>query len=432
MQGQPYMNSASTMQTGRMNRPPVKVGPMLKKKRKQQRHWKSLPTADAVVTDQCVLWRQFTIPNSSDDNNNDNQLANGTVAHFEVEFTDMHGRLVRCWTDNTRYLCSQVRRGDHVTVWYVPDDDVSLIRVPWMRARGDEGKESPYAKRWTRRRYPDNGWSEGRPPVEAPDGQDDESWCEPGTFGDAMAHSDWGREYWRCMPMMWYSPWVFGDAANPERYTWSDVQYFKNNNRYLLRPVATLLALLCVYSLLPLWIISTFSTPRDPGHPWDYISIAVGVLVIVGYLCYVAVTRRDDGETMRAVLSRGHILRWYPPRVFEYPQEVRAHVAEVIRVPLFANGGEVPFFTGMYRDFEDMYDRPCLRYCGDGWMALAVYPGLRGGERRWAFADPECYESYLADGEEPPVRPGDEVVLRLGREETERNINPWLVHSLGA
>lgn len=36
-----------------------------------------------------------------------------------------------------------------MTVWYVPDDDVSRIRVPWMRARGDEGKESPYAKRRT-------------------------------------------------------------------------------------------------------------------------------------------------------------------------------------------------------------------------------------------------------------------------------------------
>lgn len=104
---------------------------MLKKKRKQQRHWKSLPTADAVVTDQCVLWRQFIFAINTLGTDNDNhQLVSGTVAHFEVEFTDGQGRTVRCWTDGTRYLCSQVRRGDHVTVWYVPDDDVSRSGCP--------------------------------------------------------------------------------------------------------------------------------------------------------------------------------------------------------------------------------------------------------------------------------------------------------------
>ncbi len=424
------------MQPGRMNRPPVKVGPMLKKKRSRQRHWRDLPTADAVVTDQCVLWRQFVVPHSlfdDDEVETGDRMANGSVAHFEVEFTDGRGRLVRCWTDNTLYLCSQVRRGDHVTVWYVPDDDVSLIRVPRMRARGDEGGESPYAKRRTVQSMGKSEAlrkSENLPPMRVLDGSDDEAWCEPGTFGDAMAHSEWGREYWRCMPAMWYSPWVFGDASAPERYTWSDVRYFKSANRELRRSVAKLIALLVGCSLVPFWFLLAPDT--SDFHPWDYIFIVVGVVVTVLYLCYVVAIRRDDRRTMRAVLSRGHILRWYPPRASEYPREAGARVAEVIRVPLFANGGEVPVFTGMYRDYNDMYDRPCLRYCGDGWMALVVYTGIHAGERRWAFADPECYESYLADGEEPPVRPGDEVVVRLGREEAERNINPWLVHSLRA
>lgn len=67
-----------------------------------------------MVTDQCVLWRQFVVPHSlldDDEVETGDRLASGSVAHFDVEFTDGRGRLVRCWTDNTLYLCSQVRRG---------------------------------------------------------------------------------------------------------------------------------------------------------------------------------------------------------------------------------------------------------------------------------------------------------------------------------
>ncbi len=418
----------------------VRQGPLcrLRDKRRRGAHWKKLPTADAVVTDQCVLWRQFIFDINLLGGGEDNQqLVSGTVAHFEVEFTDERGRAVRCWTDGTLYLCSQVRRGDHVTVWYVPDDDVSLIRVPRMRARDDEGKESPYAKRSSARRH--NGstkWLEQFekiPPVSAPDGSDDELWCEPGTFGDVMAHSEWGREYWRCMPTMWYSPWVFGDTANPERYAKADFRCFKNNNPELMEPARLMLTVAIPSLFLVLLLMICLWGKETSSSLCVYASYAVLALVaIVAFLCYAGFQRRKDAKTISAVLSRGHILRRHPCLAGCYPDEVRAHVAEVIRIPLFDDEGGVPLLSWKQRSFKDIYDQTCLRYCGDGWMALVVYPGLHGGERRWAFADPECYESYLADGEEPPVRPGDEVVVRLGREETERNINPWLVHSLRA
>ena len=392
-------------------------------KRKREEHWGELPQADAVVTDQCVLWKQTINPSMTR-----SQLSSCTTAHFEVEFADAQGRMVRCWTGDTPYPCSQVRRGDHVTVWYVPDDDVSRVRVPLLRPRGDTERDSPYQKRRITMRTSDLSRLSGRPPEGV---SDEEMWCEPGSFGDLASHSDWGREYWRCVPMMWYSPWVFGTADSPERYTKADLRYFKKTNQ---DTWGCGLDLFCIFLFSGLWIllIGPFVKSWRFGKSdmmWVWVAVIVLALFVAVFVAMLAEGWNDDRRLMEDARARGRILRRHPHDSDSYPEEVRAHVAEVVRVPLFANGGEVPKVGNRLHANKTAKDIDYgVHYCGAGWMALVVYPGASRPERRWAFADPECYESYLAQGEEPPVRPGDEVVVRVGHEDTKRVIDPWLVY----
>ena len=367
-------------------------------KRKMEERWKELPQADAVVTDQCVLWKQ-TIDQFGDRD----QLFSCTTAHFEVEFADARGRAVRCWTDGTPYLCSQVRRGDHMTVWYVPDDDVSRVRVVRALAEGDAGEgRSPYTKRVGGYTMFDH---ENLPPSKV---SEEELWCEPGTFGDLAPHSGWGAEYWRCMPLMCCARWLFGSAASPERYTDADLRRFRNENgrqgRLGCLPggLGTSFAFMCV----------AFLARREEIVPWVMFGLGVATLVItlVVEALFVFAARRDAGRLVPGVVGRGRVLRVGMP-CFRYREEdqARGRVAEVVKVPLFSNGGRIP------RDDEDG-GGVRLAYCGDGYMALVDYAGPGGAERRWAFGDPRCYESYLADGQEPPVAVGDEVVVQWGSE----------------
>ena len=187
MMQQAYDQRPADGQQGYPNSASPSVGDMLAGKERMAGSPGVLPQADAVVIDQCVLWKQYMYSFSYYDHDNGDHVGKGTEAHFRVEFADARGRTVRCWTDGTPYLCSQVRRGDRMTVWYVPDEDVSRVRVVRAVAEGDAGEgRSPYTKRV----------GEGSffaiadmPPSKV---SEEELWCEPGTFGGLAPHSGWG------------------------------------------------------------------------------------------------------------------------------------------------------------------------------------------------------------------------------------------------
>ncbi len=170
-------------------------------------------------------------------------------------------------------------------------------------------------------------------------------------------------------------------------------------------------------------------------------SVLIFVVTLVVEAAFVFAARRDAARLVPGVVGRGRVLRVGMP-CFRYREEdqARGRVAGVVRVPLFSNGGRIP------RDDEDG-GGVRLVYCGDGYMALVDYAGPDGPERRWAFGDPRCYESYLADGQDPPVAVGDEVVVQWGSEtitvwgehptkaipdQKQLFVYPTLVHSLRA
>ena len=417
----------------------VNVSDLLRGKENQAKAWRALPTADAVVTDQCVLWKQYDFKPSGGDSFGGYYTGKGAESHFEVEFTDGQGRTVRCWTDGTPYLCSQVRRGDHVTVWYVPDDDVSRIRVPAVLAKGDtENGWSPYVKRRGKYTMFDE---EDFPPSEVPD---QEMACEPGTFGDAASHSEWGAEYWRCMPLMCCARWLFGDAANPERYTGADLRRYGNDSG---RREATGCGFEGGFAgvgiAIALFVCAPLFGRNDKDFFWMFLiagAVLLAATLVIEVLAYFS-ARRDAAKRVPDATELGRILRvGMPYLTYRDENQAQGRVSEVVRVPLFSNGGEIP------KSDEDGSD-VCLRYCGDGYMALVDYMGPDGSERRWAFCDPRCYESYLADGQDAPVAVGDGAVVQWGEmtrvvwgddrksgipNKKVRFIYPTLVHSLRA
>ncbi len=403
MQTQTQRGYGNLAPAGRPAEGQVNVSDLLRGKESQAKAWRALPTADAVVTDQCVLWKQYWYEDGAGgETGSGDYRGRGTESHFEVEFADAQGRMVRCWTDGTPYLCSQVRRGDRVTVWYVPDDDVSRIRVPAVLAKGDtENGWSPYTKRRGEE------MDEKDIPPAAPDS---ELWCEPGTFGDAASHSEWGAEYWRCMPVMCCARWLFGDSANPERYTESDLRRYSNDsgNRGRSGPGGFGcggFAISAVCFLLSLLLVN-----KDRDYFWMF--LVAGAVFLIATLAAEAHdyfgARRDAARRVPGIVERGRILRVDMP-YFTYRDEDQAQgrVSGVVRVPLFSNDGETPKSD---EDGSDVW----LRYCGDGYMALVDYAGPDGPERRWAFGDPRCYESYLADGQGAPVAVGDGAVVQWG------------------
>ncbi len=413
----------------------VNVSDLLHGKENRAKAWRALPTADAVVTDQCVLWKQYSFESSDGDSSGGHYTGRGTESHFEVEFADGQGRTVRCWTDGTPYLCSQVRRGDRVTVWYVPDDDVSRIRVPAVLANGDtENGWSPYTKRRGKYTMFDE---DDFPPSEVPD---QEMACEPGTFGDAASHSEWGAEYWRCMPVMCCARWLFGDSANPERYTESDLRRYGNDSgrRGTLGCGFTWLGIAVV-----LFVCAPLFGRNDRDYFWMFLVAGAVFLIVplVAEALFYFGARRDAARRVPGIVGRGRILRVDMP-YFTYRDEDQAQgrVSGVVRVPLFSNDGEIAKGD---EDGSDVW----LRYCGDGYMALVDYTGPDGPERRWAFGDPRCYESYLADGQGAPVAVGDGAVVQWGEmtrvvwgddrksgipNKKVRFVYPTLVHSLRA